>query len=129
MTFALWCVLIAAFLPVATVAIAKARGRGFDNADPRLWLENQEGLVRRADHAHRNHFEAFPLFGLAVVFATLRGMDGGRLDLLCAAFIALRILYTVLYLTNKPSLRSIVWFLAVICPVAIFVLAAQTHLG
>jgi uncharacterized MAPEG superfamily protein len=127
MTFALWCVLVAAFLPVATVGIAKARGRGFDNSDPRLWLESQEGLVRRADHAHRNHFEAFPLFGLAVIFATLRGMDADRLNLLCGAFIALRIVYTGLYLGNLPTLRSTAWFLAIICSVTIFFLAAQTH--
>jgi uncharacterized MAPEG superfamily protein len=127
MTFALWCVLAAAFLPLATVGIAKARGRGFDNGDPRQWLESQQGLVRRADHAHRNHFEAFPLFGLAVIFATVRGTDAERLNLLCGAFIALRIVYTGLYLGNLPTLRSTVWLLALACSVTIFVLAALTH--
>jgi uncharacterized MAPEG superfamily protein len=127
MTFALWCVLIAALLPIATVGIAKASGRGFDNADPRQWLERQEGLVRRADHAHRNHFEAFPLFGLAVVFATLSGMNAERLNLLAGAFVVLRIAYTALYLGNKPSLRSLVWIAALGCSIAIFFLAAQAR--
>ena len=62
MNLSYWCVLIAGILPAATVAIAKWGKRDFDNSEPRRWLEQQEGLRRRADSAHRNHFEACLLY-------------------------------------------------------------------
>lgn len=70
MPIAFWCVLLAGILPLATVAIAKASGPGYDNHDPRSWLEQQSGRARRADMAHRNHFEAFPFFAAAVLAAS-----------------------------------------------------------
>ena len=41
MPIAFWCVLLAGILPLVTVAIAKASGPGFDNHDPRGWLDQQ----------------------------------------------------------------------------------------
>jgi uncharacterized MAPEG superfamily protein len=57
MTFAYWMLLAAALLPYFTVGLAKSGG--FDNHAPRPDLENLTGWRRRADWAHRNHFEAF----------------------------------------------------------------------
>ena len=44
MNLAYWCVLIAGVMPVLTILSAKARP-GFDNANPRAWLEQQQGSV------------------------------------------------------------------------------------
>lgn len=58
MTLSYWCILIAGLMPVLTIAVAKYGRRDFDNAEPRAWLDKQTGVRRRADYAHRNHFEA-----------------------------------------------------------------------
>ena len=65
---AYWCVLIAALLPYLWVVVAKTRGERYNNHDPRGWLQRQESrLVRRANGAHLNAFEAFAPFAAGVV--------------------------------------------------------------
>ena len=124
MTIAFWCVLVAGLLPMLTIAVAKWGRRDFDNAEPRAWLDRQQGIRRRADYAHRNHFEAFPFFAAAVVIATLAHAPQARIDSLAMAFIGLRVVYTGLYLGNAPSLRSISWALAYFCVIGLFAVAA-----
>ncbi|MGH8105457.1 MAG: MAPEG family protein, partial [Arenimonas sp.] len=63
----------------------------------------------------------FPLFAVAVIVAQLNGADQARVDLLALSFIGLRILYGILYMANKASLRSLVWLAAMVCVVMIFV--------
>ena len=111
-------------MPVLTVAVAKWGRRDFDNAEPRAWLDKQQGFRRRADYAHRNHFEAFPFFAAAVLIAEQLQADAWRIDSLAIGFIVARILYTVLYLTDKPSLRSIAWVAGYVCVLALFGVAA-----
>lgn len=127
MTTAYWCVLVAGLLPFAWTTTAKAVGGGFnprDNHNPREFLESLSGLGRRANWAQLNAFEAFPLFAAAVIVAHLNGAPQARIDMLALAYIALRLLHGVFYLTDKASLRSIVWFGAIGCAIAIFVAGA-----
>lgn len=121
---AYWCILIAGVMPAATVAIAKWGRRDFDNSEPRRWLEQQTGLRRRADAAHRNHFEAFPFFAAGVLTAQQIGAPQNTIDMLATAFVALRIVYTLLYLADKPTLRSISWTVGYAAVIALFVVAA-----
>lgn len=123
MNTAYWCVLIAGIMPVFTVAIAKAQ-RGFDNANPRQWLEQQSGLRKRADYAHRNHFEAFPFFAAGVIIAHQLGAAAHLIDQLAMVFIAARIAYTIFYLTDRASLRSVAFLVAYACVIGLFMLAA-----
>ena len=46
MTLALWCLLVAALLPIACAGIAKWGFQGFDNNNPREWLARQQGSAR-----------------------------------------------------------------------------------
>ena len=124
MTIAYWCVLIAGLLPVLTTAIAKVGLRGYDNAEPRAFMEKQTGFHRRADYAHRNHFEAFPFFAVAVLIATQLNANPLHVNALAMAFIAARVLYTVLYMANKPTARSLAWVAGYGCVIALFVIAA-----
>jgi uncharacterized MAPEG superfamily protein len=48
-------------------------------------------------------------------------------NLLALVFIAARIVYTVLYLADRPSMRSAVWTLAFLAAIGLFVLAGLTH--
>jgi uncharacterized MAPEG superfamily protein len=127
MTIANTCVLIAAFLPIATVGMAKAstaRKRrsegGYDNNNPREWTAKLGGWQARAAAAQANGFEALPLFAFAVLAAQLAQLDQGRTDQLAMAFIGVRLVYTAMYLANLAALRSLVWFAGVALVVAIF---------
>ncbi len=124
MNIAYWCVLIAGVMPVITVATAKWGRRDFDNAEPRAWLDKQSGLRRRADYAHRNHFEAFPFFAAAVIIAQQLQASQPILDGLAVTFIVARILYTACYFTDRASLRSLVWVIGYFSVIGIFMLAA-----
>ncbi len=123
MNLAYWCVLIAGMMPILTIAIAKGR-RGYDNANPRAWLDKQEGVPRRADYAHRNHFEAFPFFAAAVIIAEQSHASQVFIDTLAFAFIAARIVYTFFYLTDRGTLRTAAFAIGYGCVVGLFVLAA-----
>jgi uncharacterized MAPEG superfamily protein len=127
MTIANTCVLIAAFLPIATVGMAKAstaRQRrsqgGYDNNHPREWTAKLTGWQARAAAAQENGFEALPLFVFAVLAAQFAQLDQGRTDTLAMAFIGVRLVYTAMYLGNLATLRSLVWFVGVAIVVGIF---------
>ena len=125
-TLAYWCILIAALLPVLCAGLSKAgsfgKSRsegGFDNHNPRAWLQQQKGWRARANAAQANTFEALPFFMAAVVIAHQLGAAQGWLDLLAVAFIALRLLYIALYVADWAALRSMVWGLALLVNIAI----------
>ncbi len=123
MTIAYWMVLACAMLPYLTVAVAKYR-RDYDNAAPRAQLAAAEGARLRAWWAHLNHFEAFPPFAAGVIIAHLARAPQDWIDLLAVAFVALRIAYTVAYVTDRPTARSLVWVAGFLCMAALFVVAA-----
>ncbi len=116
-----WMVLIAAFLPILTVGTAKAQ-RAYDNSNPRTFLANLKGWRARADFAHRNHFESFPAFAAAVIIAQLKATPQHTIDELAVAFVAVRVVYTGLYLADLATLRTVVFGLGLACVVALFVI-------
>jgi uncharacterized MAPEG superfamily protein len=118
---ALLCVLIAGLMPYLWTAVAKARGPRYDNRDVRGWQARLTGMPQRATAAHLNSFEAFPLFAAAVLAALLTGADAERTMWLAIAFVVLRVAYGLVYLLDIAPLRSLVWFAALGCNVAIFV--------
>lgn len=124
MTFALWCVVAAGLMPYFIVGIAKWDS-SFDNANPRDWLAAREGMAKRAHAAHLNAFEAFPFFAAAVIVAHLLKAEQESVNFFAGAWLVFRVLYAVFYLANKPTLRSVVWTLAMLCTLTIFGLAAR----
>jgi uncharacterized MAPEG superfamily protein len=120
MTVALWCVLVAALMPLIFTGIAKTGG-GFDNRAPREEADTLGGYRKRAYAAHLNAFEAFPFFAAAVIVAEMRGAPRGLVDGLAAAYIVARIGYFAAYLGDRPSLRSSVWGIGLLLAIAIFI--------
>jgi len=127
-TFSLdyWCVLIAALLPIVCAGIAKANAfgkpralGGFDNSNPREWLLRQSDWRARANAAQANSFEALPFFVAAVLIAHQLGADQSRADGLAVAYIALRIAYIAAYVTDRASLRTLIWVAALGVNIAI----------
>ncbi|HOZ06212.1 MAG TPA: MAPEG family protein [Arenimonas sp.] len=121
MTIALYCVLAAGLMPFLWTGVAKVRGPRYNNFNVRLWQGKLEGAAQRAHAAHLNSFEAFPLFAAAVIVAQITGAEQARVDMLALGFIGLRVLYGILYLADKATLRSLVWMAALICNVMIFI--------
>jgi uncharacterized MAPEG superfamily protein len=124
MTTAYWCVLIAAFLPLAFTGVAKFSGPGFNNNRPRDFQSGLTGFRQRAHWAHLNSFEAFPPFAAAVLMAHQLGLTQGTLDQLAIGFIVARLAYFAFYLSDHATLRSLAWGAATACWVAMFFLAA-----
>lgn len=128
-TLAHWCILAAALLPMVCAYIAKGSGMGrtkeecgFDNHDPRGWLQKQTGVSARANAAQANSFEGLPFFIGAVVIAFQLGAEQHWLDLLALAYVLLRVLYIALYVADRATLRSLVWAAGMVVNVAILFL-------
>jgi uncharacterized MAPEG superfamily protein len=119
MQIAIVCLLIAGLLPYLTIAVAKAQP-GFDNHSPRDWEARLDGYRRRAHAAHLNHFEQFPFFATAVIVAHLRLVDERLLATLAIAYVALRVAYTICYVVDWATLRSLAWVFALACPFTMY---------
>ena len=103
------------YVPRAFVGRAQAaRPEGYDNAHPRQQQKELTGLGARAQGAHENSFEAFGPFAAGVLACKTAGVDSDEIVLVSGAFIVLRTLYLVLYLTNQPKARSAVWGLGLL---------------
>ena len=126
MTVALWCILIAILLPYVCTWIAKLSG-GFrlkDNHDPRGFLDNLEGVGKRANAAQLNSFEVIPAFAAAVIVAHLAGnAELVTINVLSVLFITSRLLYIICYLADWATLRSLVWFVGMALIVSFFVVS------
>jgi uncharacterized MAPEG superfamily protein len=124
---AFWCVLIACVLPIVCAWLAKRgmfgvsrRQGGYDNHNPRAWMATQTGARARANAAQANSFEALPFFIAAVLMAHQLKAGQTVVDILAALFVALRIVYIMMYVADAAALRSAVWTLAFFVNLAIF---------
>jgi uncharacterized MAPEG superfamily protein len=122
MGFAYWMVFVAALLPYVSVGLAKTGG--VSNHTPRDGLEALTGWRRRADWAHRNHFEAFPAFAASVIIAHLAAVPPSMINGLAGTFVLARIGYTLAYLADRPTVRSVIWTLGFACVAGLLVAAA-----
>jgi uncharacterized MAPEG superfamily protein len=97
-------------VPIA-MGQAKLPG-GYDNRTPRVAQAQLEGLPLRAQGAHLNGFEAFMAFGVAVALAQGVGLSTAPLvTMLALTHVVARVLYTVAYLADWATARSLFWTL------------------
>jgi uncharacterized MAPEG superfamily protein len=118
-TLAHWCVLVAALMPLGCAWLAKSgmfsrhrKDGGYDNHDPRRWLALQQDWRARANAAQANCFEALPFFLGAVLIALQLGAAQTPLNILSFVFIVLRLIYIAMYVADLPTLRTVVWSMA-----------------
>lgn len=93
------------------------KGIRYNNENPRE--ENVDKykyfpeMIKRAKSAHLNALEAFPFFAASVLIARVQKVDVKELTQLCARYLALRGLYTFLYIfgVNKfvGVMRTLCW--------------------
>jgi uncharacterized MAPEG superfamily protein len=124
MTFAYWCVLLVAILPIVWAGFAKYGAKNFDNARPRIFLENLSGRRQRANWAQANSYEAFPPFAAAVIIASLTGANQAIVDALAGLFVVARILHGLFYIADKSTPRSLAWSFGFLAVIGIFLSAA-----
>jgi uncharacterized MAPEG superfamily protein len=122
MPLAYWCVLIAALMPIALAAYAKAGSR--DNHHPRDAVASMPDAKRRAYAAHENAYENFPFFAVAVITSTTLGASISTVNILAALYIVARGVHAVLYINDAASARSLAYTVGLLLNIAIFVLPA-----
>jgi uncharacterized MAPEG superfamily protein len=121
MTIADLCLLAAVVLTILSIMPAKLSGaREYDNGNPRDPRFYTPGLRARSQGAHLNGYETFPFFAAAVILAEMRSVPQATVDALALAFIVARVVYVMLYLADRPTFRSGVWSVAMLCNLAIF---------
>lgn len=124
MTLAYWMVLVAALLPYCATGYFKFAGGGgrtYDNHAPRAGVDALPPDRKRAYWAQLNAFEAFPAFAAGVIIAHLAGGSQRWIDVLAVAFVLLRVAYTLLYIHDRPTARSLVWCAGLLCVIGLFV--------
>ena len=116
-------ILIAGLLPYVCAGIAKWGARDYDNHHPRAWMGHLQGFRARADAAQQNSFEAFPLFAFAVIVPALFDAEPDEIALWGWVYIVLRVIYIYCYISDRASLRSLVWILGLGVVIRLFTLA------
>lgn len=119
MPVSVWCILIAAILPIAAVFPAKL-SKDYDNANPRDPDYWRNGFRARAQAAQANGFEAFPFFAIAVIVGLGQGGDPSWIDRLAVLFVAMRLIYIFCYWTDRATPRSLSWAVGYLSVVGIF---------
>lgn len=113
------CLLVVVLLPLPWTLLAKFSPQ-FDNRTPRDYLASLDGWRARAQAAQQNAWEALGMFTAAVVVVGQTGRGGHWVDLLAIVFVVTRVLHGVLYVANLASLRSLAWFVGLVCIVSMF---------
>ena len=125
MTFAYWCVLVAAVMPLVWVGIAKSGVPGYDNDRPRAAVARAEGRSQLAFWAEQNALEAFAPFAAGVIIAhATGGAEQLTIDVLAGIFIAARVAHGFFYINDKGLPRSFAWLAGFLCMIGLFVAAA-----
>ena len=108
----IYIILVACLLPYAFTVIAKFTG-GFqpvDNQNPRDFLANTKGIAARANAVQQNSFESLPLFLTAILMAEYMVVPEYFILRLGWAYIILRVIYGIFYLSNWATLHFILGF-------------------
>lgn len=124
----IYLILIACLMPYLFTIIAKVIGgfRPQDNQNPRDFLAKTTGLAARANAVQKNSFESLPLFIAAILMAEYMVVPQQTIMLFGVAYLVLRVIYGLCYLVNWATLRSIIWFLSMLCPILLLVIVIRT---
>jgi len=124
MTIAFICILLAGLLPYFWGVLSKFTAPGYNNNQPRIYLETLQGWRQRSHWAQLNSHETFPLFAAAVIVAHIAGVaPQPKIDLIAIVFIVLRLLYGICYIKDWATIRSLLWGLGLVCNISLFVIS------
>ncbi len=118
MNIVLICLFFAALLPYLAkipVAVAMHQLDGYDNNHPREQQSQLSGFGQRALAGHLNSFESLLIFSIAILTAIATHSVTKTTEYLAITHVVARIAYHILYLVDLASLRSLIWFIGLIC--------------
>lgn len=124
---------------IAVFSIKKATNDRFDNANPRStkFAASLEKTVapavresyERMKACHQNGMESLPLVCTALILANMANVQNSSLNTFAAAYLALRAVYTVLYVNTTDGTvalaRSAVWMAGTVYCMYMIVKAAN----
>jgi uncharacterized MAPEG superfamily protein len=130
MTLPFWCLFAAVVLPYVWFGFAAPFraaqfGKALDVHAPRAQEKELVGRAARAHGAHTNSLEALTYFAPAVLVAHLTHADPEWSARLAVTFIVCRVLHGIVYLGDKPTLRTAFFALGLLASIGLFVLAAR----
>jgi len=125
----IYAMVAASVLPLFTSVLAKTLGRFklSDNANPRAFLANLTGIAARAQAAQANAYETLPVFLASVLMAQYLVLPQPLINDLAWAYVVMRVFYTLAYIANLSTLRSLIWTLSYACPMLLFFLPVVMH--
>lgn len=122
-TYSIISIIISLLFPYLWTSCAKFTGNGYNNSTTRDFVDELVGKRRRAYYAHINALEAFPIFLVAVLIANMNQVNLSIIHCLISINLVCRTLYGLFYIYDFPNSRSLVWFFALACNLALLVLS------
>lgn len=110
---------ISVYLPFLLVAYARAKV-GYDVSAPRAMFDQLPDYAKRATWAHQNGFETFMIYSAAALMAYVTGVSSSLAANCAIAFVILRLLFSLFYITNVPIARSLMFGLGSLCTYTLF---------
>jgi uncharacterized MAPEG superfamily protein len=124
-TILLASIVVAAFLvyvPFLVVAYGRQQV-GYDKAAPRAMFDKLPPYAQRATWAHQNSFESFMLFAAAALMAYVTGVNSSLALGAAIAYVIARLLFSVFYILNIPTVRSLMFGIGSLCIGTLMVLS------
>ncbi len=110
---------ISVYLPFLLVGYARAKV-GYDTSAPRAMFDQLPDYAKRATWAHQNGFETFMIYSAAALMAYVTGVSSSLAANCAIAFVLLRLLFSLFYITNVPIARSLMFGLGSLCTYTLF---------
>ena len=110
---------ISVYLPFLLVGYARAKV-GYDTSAPRAMFDQLPDYAKRATWAHQNGFETFMIYSAAALIAYVTGVSSSLAANCAIAFVILRLLFSLFYITNVPIARSLMFGLGSLCTYTLF---------
>lgn len=131
MTTPFWCLFAAVVLPYIWFSFAapwraKQLGKDLDNHTPRVQEKLLLGRAARAQGAHENSLEALAYFAPAVIVAHVTRADPTWTARLAVAFIVCRVIHGIVYMGDRPPLRTAFFAVGLFASFGIFIVSALT---
>lgn len=120
------CALVAVLLPYLAkvpLAIAMHKESKYDNNYPRTQQSKLTGFGARALAAHQNSFESLIVFSVALAVILATNNISITIQVLAVTYIVARIAYCIMYYINFSKLRSVMWLIAILCPLGMICLS------
>jgi uncharacterized MAPEG superfamily protein len=115
------CAFIAALIPYLAklpLAFAMNKESKYDNKHPREQQTRLTGFGARTLAAHQNSFESLIVFSVAIAVVLATENTSQTIQILAIIYVLARIGYCLMYYFNQSTMRSLIWFISFICPLA-----------